>query len=87
LFACVDEGGGHTELTDVFEHDVVVGGIESAFEVCAHYVDVFVVYFCPTHQHDDGDEGVVDAAKGAEAVLLLAEDAVGFCVLRACVFD
>jgi hypothetical protein len=71
----------------VFEHDVVVGGIESAFEVRALDVDVFVVYFCPLHHHDDGGEGVVDAAKGAEAVLLLAEDAVGFCILTACVFD
>ena len=24
MFACVDKGGGHTELTHVFEHDAVV---------------------------------------------------------------
>jgi hypothetical protein len=30
--------------------------------------------------------GVVDAAKEADSVLLLAEDAVGFCIFRACVF-
>jgi hypothetical protein len=29
----------------------------------------------------------VDAAKEAEAVLLLVEDAVGFCIFRAYVFD
>jgi hypothetical protein len=88
LFACVDKGGGHTELARVFEHYAVVGGIESAFEVRLHYVNVFVVLlFCVLHHHDDGGKGVVDAALEAEAVLLLAEDAVDFCIFKACVFD
>jgi hypothetical protein len=33
-------------LTHVFEHDAVVRGIERAFEVRVHDVDVFVVEFC-----------------------------------------
>jgi hypothetical protein len=87
LFACVEKGGGHTELAHVFEHDAVVGGIESAFEVRVHDVYVFVAYFCDLHHHDDGGEGVVDDELEAEAVLLLAEDAVGFYIFRARVFD
>jgi hypothetical protein len=71
----------------VFEHDAVVGGIESAFEVRGHDVDVFDVYFCVLRHHDDGGEGVVDDAKKSESVLLIVEDAVGFCIIRACVFD
>jgi hypothetical protein len=71
----------------VLEHDTVVGGIESAFEVHVHDVDVFVVSFCVLHHHDDGGEGVVDGAKEAEVVLPLAEDAVVLCIIRACVFD
>jgi hypothetical protein len=31
-------------LAHVFEHDAVVGGIEGAFEVCIHDVDVFVIW-------------------------------------------
>ena len=31
MFACVDEGGGYTELGHMFEHDAVVGGVEGAF--------------------------------------------------------
>ena len=41
LLAYVDKGGGHTELTHVFEHDAVVRGIERAFEIRVHDVDVF----------------------------------------------
>jgi hypothetical protein len=65
----------------------VVGGSEGAFEVRVHDVDVFVVYFGILRHHDGGGEGVMDAAKEAEAVLLFAEDAVGFCIFGACVFD
>jgi hypothetical protein len=49
LLACVDKGGARTELAHVFEHDAVVGGIESAIEVCVHDVDVFVIYFFVLH--------------------------------------
>jgi hypothetical protein len=38
LFACVDKGGGRTEMAHVFEHNAVVGGIESAFEIRVHDV-------------------------------------------------
>jgi hypothetical protein len=84
LLASVDKGGGYTELAHVLEHNTVIGGVEIAFEVRVHYVDVFVVDICVLHHHDDGGEGVVDVAK---SVLLLAEDAVGVCVFRACIFD
>jgi hypothetical protein len=47
-------------LTHVSEHDAVVGGIEGAFDVRVHDVDVFVVYFCVLQHHDDGGEGVMD---------------------------
>jgi hypothetical protein len=70
----------------MFEHNTVVGGIEGAFEIRVHYLDVFLVDFGVFHHHDDGGEGVVDTALKVESVLLLVEDAVGFCVLRACVF-
>jgi hypothetical protein len=53
LFACIDKGGGHTELADLFEHNAVVGGIESAFEVRVHDVDVLVVEFGVLHHHGD----------------------------------
>jgi hypothetical protein len=45
LFASVDKGGGHTELAHVFVHDAVVGGIEGAFGVRVHDVDVLVMDF------------------------------------------
>jgi hypothetical protein len=32
----------------------VVGGVEGVFEVRVHDVDIFVVYFCVLHHHDDG---------------------------------
>jgi hypothetical protein len=54
VFACVDKGGGHTELTHVFEHDAVVRSIERAFEVRVHDANVFVVEFRVLHRHDDG---------------------------------
>jgi hypothetical protein len=78
LFISVYKGGGHTELSHVFEHDAVVGGVEGAFEVRVHDVDVVVVDFCILHHHDDGGEGVVYATLMSEPVLLVAEDAVGF---------
>jgi hypothetical protein len=62
LFVCVDKGGGHAEVAHVLEHDAVVGSVESAYEVRVLDVDVFVVIFCVFHHHDDGGEGVVDAA-------------------------
>jgi hypothetical protein len=46
----------------MFEHNAAVGGAAGAFEVRVHYIDVFVAYFCILHHHDDGSEGVVDAA-------------------------
>jgi hypothetical protein len=64
--------GGHIELANVFEHNVAVGGVEGAFEVRVYDVDIFAVYFCILQHHDDGGEGVVDAAKDAEAVLVEA---------------
>jgi hypothetical protein len=67
----------------VFEHDAVVGGLH----VRVHDIDVFVVNFCILHHDDDGGEGVVDTAPVAEAILLVIEDAVGFYVFRACIFD
>jgi hypothetical protein len=72
LFASVYKGGGHTELTHVFEHYAVVCGVEGAFEVRIHYVDVLVVNFRILQPHDDGGEGVVDAALKAESILLVA---------------
>jgi hypothetical protein len=71
----------------VFEHNAVVCGVEGAFAVRVHYVNISLTIFCVLHQDDDGGEGVVYAAKETEAVLLLAEDAVGFCVFRACISD
>jgi hypothetical protein len=65
----------------------VAFSVESAHQVHMHYVYVFVVNLCVLHYHYDGGEGVVDAANESEAGLLLAEDAAGFCILRACVFD
>jgi hypothetical protein len=50
-------------------------------------VDVFVVELGILHYHDDGGEGVVYTALMAESILLIAEDAVGFCIFRAYVFD
>jgi hypothetical protein len=68
----------------VFDHDAVVGGVEGALEVCVHDVDVFVVEFRVFHHHDEGGEGVVDVALEAESVLMIiAENAVGFCIFRA----
>ena len=78
MFAGIDKGGGHTELTHVFEHDAVVRGVEGAFEIRVHDVDVFVVEFRVLHRHNEGGEGVVDAAVLSETVLLVAENAVGF---------
>jgi hypothetical protein len=48
---------------------------------------VFVVNCGILHHHHDGGEGVVDAALVAESIRLVAEDAVGFFILRACIFD
>jgi hypothetical protein len=86
VVAGVDKGGGHAELAHVLEHDAVVSGIEGAFEVGIHDVDVFVMNFGVLHHHDDGGQGVVDAAVLAESFLLVAKDAVGFGVFRACIF-
>jgi hypothetical protein len=71
----------------VFEHDAVVCGVDGALEVRVHDVDVLVVEFCVLHRHNDGGEGVVDDAVLSESVLLVAENAVGFGVFRACIFD
>jgi hypothetical protein len=56
----------------VFENVAVVGGVEGAFEVRLHDVDVSVVEFCILHHHDEGGEGVVYAALMADAILLVA---------------
>jgi hypothetical protein len=74
-------------LTHVFEHYAVVRGVEGALEICVHDVDVFAVEFRVLHSHYEGGEGVVDAAVLSESVLLVAENAVGFGVFRACIFD
>ena len=87
MFASVDKGGGHTELTHVFEHDAVVRGVKGTFEVRVHDINVFAVEFRILHRRNEGGKGVVDAAVLSEAVLLVAEDAMGFGVLRACIFD
>jgi hypothetical protein len=81
VFACVDEGGGHTELAHVFEHDAVVGYVEGAPEVGIHDVKVLVVELGVFHHHDDGGDSVVYAAVFPESILLVAKDAVRFCVL------
>jgi hypothetical protein len=60
LFACVDKGGGHTDLTHVLGHNAVVCGVEGSFDVGVHDVDVLVVYFGVIYH--DGGEGVMDAA-------------------------
>jgi hypothetical protein len=86
LLACVNKGGGHTELAHIFEYDAVVGGVGAFLEVRIHDVYVFVVHFDILQDHHDGGEGVVDAAYKAESILLFAKDAVGFCVLGACIF-
>jgi hypothetical protein len=54
LCASVYKGGGHTELAHVLEHDAVVCGVEGAYEVRVHDVDVFFVDFGVLHHHDDG---------------------------------
>jgi hypothetical protein len=59
-------------LAYVLEHDAVVGGIEGAFEVRVHYVDVLVMDFGVLHHHDDGGHGVVYAAVAPESVMLVA---------------
>jgi hypothetical protein len=59
-------------LAHVFEHDAMVCGVEGAFEVRVHDVDVFLVDFRVPHHHDDGGYGVVDAALVAEANMLVA---------------
>jgi hypothetical protein len=60
---------------------VVVGGIKGAFEVGIHDVEVLVVKLGVLHHHDDRGESVVDAAVFLLSILLVAKDAVGFCVL------
>jgi hypothetical protein len=55
----------------------VVRGVEGAFEIRVHDVDVFVVEFRVLHCHNEGGEGVVDTAVLSESVLLVAENAVG----------
>jgi hypothetical protein len=87
VFAGVDKGGGHTEVSHVFEHDAVVCCIKCALEVHVHDVDVFFVKFSVPHRHDDGCLCVVDAAVFSESIMLVAENAVCFGVFRACVFD
>jgi hypothetical protein len=47
----------------------------------------FLVELRVLYHDDDGGEGVVDAAVLSKAVLLVAENAVGLGVFRACVFD
>jgi hypothetical protein len=61
VFAGVDKGGGHTELTHVFEYDAVIRDVEGAFEIRVYDVDVFAVEFRVLHRHNDGGEGKVDA--------------------------
>jgi hypothetical protein len=72
-------------LAHVFKHDAVVGGIEGAFEVRVHDVDVLVMSFGVLRHHRYGGESIVDAAVLAESVFLVAKDAVGFGVFRACI--
>jgi hypothetical protein len=72
FFSCVNECRGHTELTHVLKHDAVVCGVDGAFEVLVHYVDILVVDFSVLNHHDDEDECVMDVAKEAEAILLFA---------------
>jgi hypothetical protein len=71
----------------VFEHDGVVGCVEGAFEVGIHDVEVLVVELGVLHHHDDVGESVLDDAVFPESIMLVAKDAVGFCVLSACIFD
>jgi hypothetical protein len=87
VFACVYKGGGHTELAHVLDHDAVVCCIKGACEVRVHDVYVFFVEPGVLHCHDDGRKGVVYVAVLAESVLLVAKNAVGFVVFRACIFD
>jgi hypothetical protein len=81
VFASVDKGGGHTELENVFKLDAVICGIEGAIEVGIHDVEIPVVEVGVLHHHDDGGESVVNAAVFPESIMLVAKDAVGFCVL------
>jgi hypothetical protein len=53
LFACVDKGGGHTELSHVLEHGTVVNGVKGAHEVRVHDANVFVVDFGVSHHQKD----------------------------------
>jgi hypothetical protein len=70
----------------VFEHHAVIGGVEGAFEVRVYDVDVLVVNFGVLLHHDEGGEGIVDAAEEEESILLFVENSVRFCVLGAGVF-
>jgi hypothetical protein len=74
-------------LAHVFEHDAVVGGVESSLEVRVHDVNVIFVKFGVLHHHDEGGKSVMDVALVPESVMLVAEDAVSFCVFQACVLD
>jgi hypothetical protein len=78
--------GAYIELFHVFEHDAVVCCVEGVLEVRVKDVHVFFVEFRVFHCHDDGGHGVVDATVLSKAVLLVAENAVGFGVFRAYVF-
>jgi hypothetical protein len=64
----------------VFDHDAVVSGIKCSLEVRVHDVYIFPIVFGVLHHHYDGGKSIVDAALLAESVVLVAEDAVGFCV-------
>jgi hypothetical protein len=72
-------------LAHVLGHDAVVCGVEGVFKVRVLDVDVFLIDF--DVPHDDGGEGVVDAALVAESILLVTQNAVSFSVFRACIFD
>jgi hypothetical protein len=50
----------------------VVNGIEGAFEVGIHDVEVLVVEFGVLHHHDDGGESVVDVTVFPEFIMLAA---------------
>jgi hypothetical protein len=80
VFACVHKGGGHADLAHVLELDAVVGCVEGALEVDMHDVEILVVELGVLHI-DDGGESVVYAAVFPESIMLIAKDAVSFCVL------
>jgi hypothetical protein len=60
--------------------NIIISRIEGAFKVRVHDVYIFVVYFGILHHHHEESKCFVYAAQGAEVVMLVAKDAVGFIV-------